>query len=29
MDDLDLSRTVPGAADVILRSLEKLGMAWD
>jgi glutamyl-Q tRNA(Asp) synthetase len=29
MDDLDLSRTVPGAADVILRSLQKLGMAWD
>lgn len=29
MDDLDLSRTVPGAADIILRSLEKLGMAWD
>lgn len=29
MDDLDLSRTVPGAADIILRSLENLGMAWD
>ena len=29
MDDLDLSRTVPGAADLILRSLESLGMAWD
>jgi glutamyl-Q tRNA(Asp) synthetase len=29
MDDLDLSRTVPGAADLILNSLEKLGMAWD
>ena len=29
MDDLDLSRTVPGAADLILRSLENLGMAWD
>jgi len=29
MDDLDQSRTVPGAADLILRSLENLGMAWD
>jgi hypothetical protein len=29
MDDLDQSRTVPGAADIILGSLEKLGMAWD
>ena len=29
MDDLDLSRTMPGAADLILRSLESLGMAWD
>ena len=29
MDDLDQSRTVAGAADLILRSLENLGMAWD
>jgi len=29
MDDLDQSRTVPGAADIILGSREKLGMAWD
>lgn len=29
MDDLDLSRTVPGAADLILHCLENLGMAWD
>lgn len=29
MDDLDQTRTVPGAADIILRSLEALGMAWD
>lgn len=29
MDDLDQSRTVPGASDLILKSLENLGMAWD
>lgn len=29
MDDLDRSRTVPGVADIILRSLETLGMIWD
>lgn len=29
MDDLDQSRTVPGAADLILQSLENLGMTWD
>lgn len=29
MDDLDQSRTVAGAADLILKSLENLGMAWD
>jgi glutamyl-Q tRNA(Asp) synthetase len=29
MDDLDQTRTVPGTADVILRSLEALGMRWD
>jgi glutamyl-Q tRNA(Asp) synthetase len=29
MDDLDQTRTVPGAAETILRSLETLGMAWD
>jgi len=29
MDDLDRTRTVPGAADIILRSLEALGMSWD
>jgi glutamyl-Q tRNA(Asp) synthetase len=29
MEDLDRPRTVPGAADAILRALEALGMAWD
>lgn len=29
MEDLDRPRTVPGAADEILRALEALGMAWD
>ncbi|MBX3652114.1 MAG: tRNA glutamyl-Q(34) synthetase GluQRS [Burkholderiales bacterium] len=29
MDDLDRQRTVPGAADAILRALETLGLHWD
>lgn len=29
MEDIDQSRTVPGVADTILRTLEALGMAWD
>ncbi len=29
IDDLDRQRTVPGAADAILRALETLGMHWD
>ena len=29
MEDLDRPRTVVGAADTILRTLEALGMAWD
>lgn len=29
MEDIDQTRTVPGAADAILRMLETLGMAWD
>jgi glutamyl-Q tRNA(Asp) synthetase len=29
MEDLDRPRSVPGAADAILRTLELLGMAWD
>ncbi len=29
MEDLDRPRTVDGAADAILRTLEALGMAWD
>ena len=29
MEDLDRPRTVPGAADDILRTLATLGMAWD
>lgn len=29
MEDLDLARNVPGAADAILRDLETLGFAWD
>ncbi len=29
MEDLDTPRTVPGAADDILRTLEYLGMHWD
>jgi glutamyl-Q tRNA(Asp) synthetase len=29
MEDVDTTRTVPGAADDILRTLEKLGLAWD
>lgn len=29
IEDLDLARNVPGAADSILRDLEALGFAWD
>ena len=29
MEDLDAPRTVPGAADEILRTLERLGFAWE
>ena len=29
IDDLDTPRVVPGAADGILRTLDKLGMHWD
>ncbi|BCR06512.1 glutamyl-Q tRNA(Asp) synthetase [Desulfuromonas versatilis] len=29
MEDLDLPRVVPGAADAILRTLEGLGFEWD
>lgn len=29
MDDLDQSRNAPGAADDILRALERLGFQWD
>lgn len=29
MEDLDATRTVPGAADAILRTLEELGFEWD
>ncbi|MFM9969422.1 MAG: tRNA glutamyl-Q(34) synthetase GluQRS [Burkholderiales bacterium] len=29
MEDLDTPRTAPGAADDILRTLERLGFAWD
>jgi glutamyl-Q tRNA(Asp) synthetase len=29
MEDVDRPRTVPGAADAILRSLEALGLHWD
>lgn len=29
MEDLDRPRSVPGAADGILRTLEALGMSWD
>ena len=29
MDDLDLPRVVPGMADDILRTLERLGLEWD
>lgn len=29
MEDVDTPRTVPGAADDILRTLEALGMTWD
>ena len=29
MEDVDTTRTVPGAADEILRALEAFGLAWD
>lgn len=29
MEDVDEPRTLPGAADAILRTLERLGFAWD
>ena len=29
MEDLDVARSQPGAADEILRTLERLGLAWD
>ena len=29
IEDVDATRTVPGAADAILRTLESLGLAWD
>ena len=29
IDDIDQTRTVPGAADAILHTLEALGMTWD
>jgi len=29
IDDVDTPRVVPGSADGILRTLERLGMAWD
>jgi glutamyl-Q tRNA(Asp) synthetase len=29
LEDVDAPRTVPGAADAILRTLERLGFAWD
>lgn len=29
MEDLDTPRVVPGAADEILRTLERLGLTWD
>ena len=29
IEDIDTPRTVPGAADGILRTLERLGMQWD
>ena len=29
MEDLDQPRVVPGVADDILRTLERLGLCWD
>ncbi|MBS0483747.1 MAG: hypothetical protein JSS06_00795 [Proteobacteria bacterium] len=29
IEDVDVQRSVPGAADRILATLEKLGMEWD